>query len=48
MNSQPEHRGESGATAVEYAVLIAMVAAVIFVVIAVLGTKVIPLYELTF
>ncbi len=50
MTSQPtrERELESGATAVEYALMVALVAAVIFSVVAFLGTNVIPLYSLTF
>ncbi len=40
--------GERGATAVEYALLIAMIAAVIFSIVTLMGTKVIDLYNVPF
>ena len=48
MGSQPERRSERGATAVEYALMVALIAGVIIAIVTVLGTKVIPLYDLTF
>lgn len=39
---------ERGATAVEYALLVALIAAVIIAIVTTLGTKVIPLYDITF
>jgi len=50
MNSQPDRELdlERGATAVEYALMVALIAAVIFSVVTFLGLNVIPLYELTF
>lgn len=39
---------EHGATAVEYALLVAMIAAVIFAIVTLLGTKVITLYNVPF
>lgn len=50
MNSQPEREPdlERGATAVEYALMVALIAGVIFTVVAFLGLNVIPLYQLTF
>ena len=50
MNSQPSREAdlERGATAVEYALMVALIAAVIFSVVTFLGVNVIPLYELTF
>ncbi len=39
---------ERGATAVEYALLVAMIAAVIAGAVAILGSKVITLYSVTF
>lgn len=50
MDLQPtqERNPESGATAVEYALMVALIAAVIFAVVTFLGLNVIPLYQLTF
>lgn len=39
---------ECGATAVEYALLVAMIAGVIITIVTLMGSRVIPLYELTF
>lgn len=39
---------ERGASAVEYALMVALIAAVVFAVIGVLGTSVIPLYDVKF
>ena len=45
---QPEFcRGEHGATAVEYALLVALIAAVIVGAVATLGTKLSVLYGIT-
>lgn len=41
-------KSERGATAVEYSLLLAMIAGVIIAVVIALGTNVIPLYDLTF
>jgi Flp pilus assembly pilin Flp len=50
MNSQSGRESdlERGATAVEYALMVALIAAVIFAVVTFLGLNVIPLYKLTF
>ncbi|MEO5662949.1 MAG: Flp family type IVb pilin [Nocardioides sp.] len=50
MNPQPlrDEAEERGASAVEYALLVALIAAVIIVTVTTLGTKVIPLYDITF
>lgn len=50
MDSQPtrDRDLEGGATAVEYALMVALIAAVILAVVTFLGVNVIPLYKLTF
>ncbi|PUA80614.1 Flp family type IVb pilin [Nocardioides currus] len=50
MNARPEHEAdhERGATAVEYGLLVALIAGVIITTVIFLGQHIIPLYELTF
>ncbi|HXH77978.1 Flp family type IVb pilin [Nocardioides sp.] len=48
MSSQPEPRSERGASAVEYALLVGLIAAVLITVMTLLGGNIIPLYKLTF
>lgn len=48
MISQPEPRSERGATAVEYALMVALIAAVLITAMTLLGSQIIPLYKLTF
>jgi len=42
MNTQQELRDEAGATAVEYGLLVALIAAVIISIVAILGLKLLP------
>lgn len=48
MCDQRDRSSERGATAVEYALMIAMIAAVIFATVAILGGKVIDMYNVPF
>jgi Flp pilus assembly pilin Flp len=45
LRQSPEIGGETGATAAEYALLVALIAAVVIATVALLGTAVLHLYE---
>jgi pilus assembly protein Flp/PilA len=46
MNAQQELRDETGATAVEYGLLVALIAAVIISIVAILGMKLVPGFDI--
>lgn len=48
INCRRHRMSEAGASAVEYAILVSMVAAVIFTIVAIFGTKVGQLFNITF